>query len=128
MSAAGDESTAGISTGQATEAIADNWENIVGDQVHQLTNERLSLAEQQQRTTVIEQEFMSQPSMQQEDIGLPPRFVPLTKHISVTVPPFSMINKPIKLLKREPALRKRLSDSEGGDEAEHVGNSSLDVG
>ena len=56
-------------------AVVDDWESIGGDQVQQLTNERLSFAEQQQRTSVMEQQIMKEKVPVDGDAGLPPRLV-----------------------------------------------------
>lgn len=39
-----------------------------------------------------------------------------------------MVNKPIKILRREQPARKQRNDSEGGDEAALLEKISLDVG
>lgn len=57
-------------------AVADDWENISNDQqLQQLTNERLNLAEQQKQTSVVEQQFMNEQQSATDEIGLPARLV-----------------------------------------------------
>jgi hypothetical protein len=50
-------------------SVVDDWESIGGDQVQQLTNQRLSLAEQQQKASVMEQQVMNE--RVDSDGGLP---------------------------------------------------------
>ncbi|KAI6184979.1 hypothetical protein M3Y97_00655000 [Aphelenchoides bicaudatus] len=88
--------------------VVDDWENIAGDEVQQLTNERLNLVEQQQRASVMEQQIMKE--QLSADVGLQP---------GANV-------KPIKLLKREQPLRKLAGDSEGKDEAAQLGSLTID--
>ena len=54
--------------------VVDDWENIEGDQVQQLTNERLHLVEQQKHTNAVEQQLANEPA-DVEDVGLPARSV-----------------------------------------------------
>jgi len=94
---------------QDMSAVVDDWENIAGEQFQQLTNERLSLAEQQQKANVVEQQIMKEqiPSEEEEL-------------------PASMINKPIKILRREQPRLQRAGDQEARDEAALLEKLTLD--